>query len=160
MLRNLHLLNTIWVYVLPSMLNLFFIIVGMSFFSSISISLIESAKLDGASDLMILLRIVMPISTPFLATLALFSAVNQWNAWVDATYYVNTESLRTVAYRMLTEINQSNASSVAGGTIVSKSTAMTTQATAMVTAMLPIMCVYPFLQKYFVQGIMIGAVKE
>ena len=159
-LRNLHLINTFWVYVIPSMLNLFFIIVGMNFFGSIPISVIESAKLDGASELKVLIRIVLPVSTPFIATLALFSAVNQWNSWLDSAYYVSSESLRTAAYRMLAEINQSTGSSVTGGTIKTQSTTLTTQATAMVTSMLPIMCVYPFLQKYFVQGMMIGAVKE
>ena len=139
-LKNLHLINTFWVYVIPSMLNLFFIIVGMNFFGSIPTALIESAKLDGASELRVLIRIVMPISTP--------------------SYYVNTEALRTVAYRMLVEINQSTGAAITGGTIATKSTTLTTQATAMVTSMLPIMCVYPFLQKYFVQGLMIGAVKE
>jgi len=95
-LKNLHLVNTFWVFVIPSMLNLFFIIVGMNFFGSIPMALLESAKLDGASELKTLIRIVMPISTPFIATLSLFSAVNQWNSWLDSSYYVNKESLRTV----------------------------------------------------------------
>ena len=159
-LRNLHLVNTFWVYIIPSMLNLFFIIVGINFFGSIPTALIESAKLDGASELKVLMRIVMPVSTPFIATLALFSAVNQWNSWLDSAYYVNSEDLRTVAYRMLVEINQSTGTTVTGGSITTKATSLTTQATAMVTSMLPIMCVYPFLQKYFVQGLMVGAVKE
>lgn len=159
-LKNLHLINTFWVYVIPSMLNLFFIIVGINFFGAIPTALLESARLDGASELKTLIRIVMPVSKPFIATLALFSAVNQWNSWLDSSYYVNSESLRTVAYRMLVEINQSTGATITGGTIATKSTALTTQATAMVTSMLPIMCVYPFLQKYFVQGLMIGAVKE
>lgn len=160
LLKNIHLLNTFFVYILPSMLNLFFVIVGINFFSEIPGSLIESAKLDGASEFKVLVSVVIPTSTPFLATLALFSAVNQWNSWLDSTYYVNSEELRTIAYRMMTEINQSVGGSIAGGSIVTKSTAMTTQSTAMVVSMLPIMLVYPFLQKYFVKGIMIGAVKE
>ncbi|HJC22081.1 MAG TPA: carbohydrate ABC transporter permease [Candidatus Eisenbergiella merdavium] len=159
-LRNLQLLNTVWVYIIPSMLNLFFIMVGINFFASIPISLIESAKLDGASEFRIFFSIVRPVSTLFIATLALFSAVNQWSAWLDSAYYVNSESLRTVAYRMLTEINQTLGATSTGGSMVNTSTALTTQASAMVVSMLPIMCVYPFLQKYFVQGIMIGAVKE
>lgn len=161
LLKNLHLLNTIWVYIFPSMLNLFFVIVGINFFSSIPASLVESAKLDGATEFQVLLRVVLPLSRAFLATLALFTAVNQWNSWLDSTYYVSDEKLRTVAYRMVTAINQSaGAATISGGTIVSKSTALTSQATAMVVSMLPIMLVYPFLQKYFVQGLMIGAVKE
>ena len=142
----MHIYNTFWVYIIPSMLNLFFIIVGINFFGSIPTALIESAKLDGASELKVLMRIVMPVSTPFIATLALFSAVNQWNSWLDSASYVNSEDLRTVAYRMLVEINQSTGTTVTGGTITTKATSLTTQATAMVTSMLPIMCVYPFLQ--------------
>lgn len=159
-LRNLQLLNTVWVYIIPSMLNLFFIMVGINFFSSIPVSLIESARLDGASEFGIFFKIVAPVSTPFIATLTLFSAVNQWNAWLDSAYYVNSESLRTIAYRMMSEINQTLGATATGGSVVNTSTALTTQASAMVVSMLPIMCVYPFLQKYFVKGIMIGAVKE
>ncbi len=158
-LKNLHLLNTIWVYIFPSMLNLFFIIVGINFFAAIPNSLVESAKLDGASEFKIFMRIVRPVSTPFIATLALFSAVNQWNAWLDSTYYVSDESLRTIAYRMLTEINQSVGQAVSGGTIVRKSTALTTQSSAMVLSMLPIMLVIRFCRK-FCKGCKIGAVKE
>lgn len=161
LLKNLHLLNTVWVYIFPSMLNLFFVIVGINFFRSVPDSLIESAKLDGASETKILVKIVFPLSKAFIATLALFTAVNQWNSWVDSSYYVNDESLRTVAYRMITTINQSaSAATLSGGSMVSTATAMTSQTTAMIVSMLPIMCVYPFLQKYFVQGLMIGAVKE
>lgn len=161
LLRYLHLLNTIWVYVIPSMLNLFFVLVGISFFRSIPVSLIESGWLDGASEWGIFIKIVLPVSVPFIATLVLFSAVYQWNSWLDSSYYVNDEGLRTMAYRMISEINSSlGASAVAGGEIKTSSTAFATQATAMVVSMLPIMCVYPFLQKYFVQGIMLGAVKE
>lgn len=159
-LRNLGLLNTVWVYIIPSMLNLFFIMVGINFFSSIPVSLIESARLDGASEFGIFFKIVAPVSRPFIATLTLFSAVNQWNAWLDSAYYVNSEGLRTVAYRMMSEINQTLGATATGGAVVNTSTAMTTQASAMVVSMFPIMCVYPFLQKYFVKGIMIGAVKE
>ena len=137
----------------------FFLLLWASIFLLQFNSLVESAKLDGASEFKIFMRIVRPVSTPFIATLALFSAVNQWNAWLDSTYYVSDESLRTIAYRMLTEINQSVGQAVSGGTIVTKSTALTTQSSAMVLSM-PIMLVYPFLQKYFVKGIMIGAVKE
>lgn len=159
-LRNLHLLNTVWVYVIPSMLNLFFIMVGINFFASIPVSLIESARLDGASEFGVFFKIVLPVSTPFVATLTLFAAVHQWNAWLDSAYYVNGESLRTIAYRMMAEINQTLGAATTGGDVLTTSTALTTQASAMVLSMFPIMCVYPFLQKYFVKGLMVGAVKE
>ncbi|MDR2932079.1 MAG: carbohydrate ABC transporter permease [Oscillospiraceae bacterium] len=162
MLRNLHLLNKIWVYVIPTMLNLFFVLVGISFFESIPASLLESARLDGAAEIVIFIRIVLPVSVPFLATLALFAAVGQWNAWLDSAYYVNADHLRTLAYRMMSEINRAAgaASNQNVDTLVTSPTVMTTMATAMCVSMLPIICVYPFLQRYFVQGIMIGSVKE
>ena len=121
--------------------------------------------MDGASELRVLSKIVLPVSKPFLATLALFSAVGQWNSWLDSAYYVRDNNLRTLSYKMMTTINQTLATTAntdAAGQMSQANTAttFTVQATAMVVSMLPIMCVYPFLQKYFVQGMMIVAVKE
>lgn len=165
LLKELHLLNTFWVYVVPGMVNGFFVMTGINFFGSIPETILESARIDGASEFNILIRIVLPVSKPFLATLALFSAVGQWNSWLDSAYYVRDNALRTMSYRMMTTINQSistAANTAAAGQMSQANTAttFTVQATAMVVSMLPIMCVYPFLQKYFVQGMMIGAVKE
>lgn len=165
LLKELQLLNTFWVYVIPGMLNGFFVMTGINFFGSIPESIIESAKIDGASEFSVLTKIVLPVSKPFLATLALFSAVGQWNSWLDSAYYVRESNLRTMSYMMMTTINQtlsSAANSAAAGQMseANSATTFTVQATAMVISMLPIMCVYPFLQKYFVQGMMIGAVKE
>jgi putative aldouronate transport system permease protein len=163
-LRNLSLLNKFYVYIIPTMLNLFFVLVGISFFRSIPEALFESAKLDGANELVVLFRIVLPVSLPFIATLALFSGVGQWNSWLDSTYFVRDENLRTMAYRMVEQINRTmiQESSTAQGSVDSGSipTMLTAQSTAVVISMLPIMCVYPFLQKYFIQGIMLGSVKE
>ena len=110
-------------------------------------------------------EIVLPVSLPFLATIALFVAVGQWNSWLDSAYYVRDANLRTLSYMMMTTINQSTASSansISAGQISSSNTttSFTIQATAMVISMVPIIIVYPFLQKYFVQGMMLGAVKE
>ena len=163
LLRLLGMLNTFYVYIVPTALDIFYVMVGMSFFRSIPSSLVESAWLDGASEMKIFLRIILPISLPFIATLALFAAVGQWNAWLDSSYYVKDENLRTVAYRMISEVNRSRITQTTGSTggeILQTQTVLTTQATSMICSMLPIMCVYPFLQKYFVQGIMLGAVKE
>lgn len=164
LLKQLHLLNSFLVYIVPGMLNTFFVMTGINFFSSIPESMIEAAKIDGGSEWKILIKVVLPVSKPFLATLGLFSAVGQWNNWLDSAYYVSDNNLRTLSYKMMTTINQTvaSANSEAAGQLseANQMTSFTVQATAMVISMLPILCVYPFLQKYFVQGMMIGAVKE
>ena len=164
LLRSLGLLNTFWVYVIPGMVNAFFVMTGINFFGSIPESMIEAAKIDGASEFKVLTKVVLPVSKPFLATLSLFAAVGQWNSWLDAAYYVRDSNLHTLSYKVMTTINQALASSVnteAAGQMsqANTSTQFTVQATAMAVSMLPIMCVYPFLQKYFVQGVMVGSVK-
>jgi len=165
LLRNLGLLNTFWVYVIPGMVNTFFTLTGINFMRSIPDSMLEAARIDGAKEMRIFVQIVLPTSLPFLATLSLFAAVGQWNSWLDSAYYVRDQSLYTLAYKMMTTINKalatSNNSTAAGQiSTANTTTSFTIQATAMVIAMIPILCVYPFLQKYFVQGMMLGAVKE
>ena len=164
LLRNLGLLNSFWVYVIPGMVDAFFVMTGINFFAAIPESMIEAAKIDGAREIKVLTRVVLPVSKPFLATLALFSAVGQWNSWLDSAYYVRDAKLHTLAYKMMTVINQNiaTANTEAAGQLsqANTQTSFTVQATAMAVSMLPIMYVYPFLQKYFVQGMMIGAVKE
>ena len=165
LLRSLGLLNTFWVYVVPGMVNTFFVMTGINFFASIPESMIEAAKIDGAREIKVLTKIVLPVSKPFLATLALFAAVGQWNSWLDSAYYVRDASLQTLSFKMMTTINQTLATAanadVAGQmSQANTATSFTVQATAMAVSMIPIMCVYPFLQKYFVQGMMIGAAKE
>ena len=164
LLRNLGLLNSFWGYVIPGMVDAFFVMTGINFFAAIPESMIEAARIDGAREIKVLTRVVLPVSKPFLATLALFSAVGQWNSWLDSAYYVRDAKLHTLAYKMMTVINQNIATSntEAAGQLsqANTQTSFTVQATAMAVSMLPIMCVYPFLQKYFVQGMMIGAVKE
>ncbi len=160
-LRLIGLLDTFGVYIFPTMLSLYFVLVGINFFQSIPESLYEAAELDGASEGRIFVRIVLPLSSAFVATLALFSAVGQWNSWLDSVYYVTDKRLRPMAYWMISIINrtQTNQSSQDLSDTVSLTT-MATQATAVIVAVAPILCVYPFVQKYFVKGMMIGSVKE
>lgn len=112
LLRSLGLLNTFWVYVIPGMVNAFFVMTGINFFGSIPESMIEAAKIDGASEFKVLTKVVLPVSKPFLATLSLFAAVGQWNSWLDAAYYVRDSNLHTLSYKVMTTINQALASSV------------------------------------------------
>jgi len=161
-LRGIGLLNSFGVYVIPSMLNLFFLLIAISFFREIPSELGESARIDGASEISILIRIILPVSMPLLATMALFVGSGQWNAWLDSAYFVQDENLRTLSYRMIQVINQTVISADVGAanyTANLKVTQFSVQVTAMVISIAPIVCVYPFLQKYFVQGIMLGSVK-
>lgn len=161
-LRSLGLLNTFGVYIIPSMLSTFFLLIAITFFREIPVELKESAHLDGAGEFRIFYRIVLPVSTPLLATMALFLGVGQWNAWLDSAYFVQSEALRTLAFRMMEVINKSNAPMDAIAAANSSSAGVTSyslQVAAMVVSIAPIVCVYPFLQKYFIQGIMLGSVK-
>jgi putative aldouronate transport system permease protein len=162
-LRGLGLLNTFWVYVIPGAVNIFFLIVAVSFFREIPAEMEESARMDGASDLKIYYKLILPVSKPLLAAMGLFVGVGQWNSWLDSAYFVNNNSLRTLTYRMMEIINQGmspiDAESAERAAAVTGVTTFSMQITAMVIAVLPILCVYPFLQKYFVKGIMLGSVK-
>lgn len=163
-LRSLGLINSFGVYVIPSMLNIFFLLIAISFFREIPEELGESARIDGASELRIFVRIMVPVSLPLMTTMSLFLGAGQWNSWLDSAYFVQSEELRTLTYRMMQVINQSMMPT-SGGAEASASmarlsvTPLSLQATAMVVSIVPILCVYPFLQRYFVSGMMIGSVK-
>lgn len=161
-LRSVGLLNTFGVYIIPSMLSTFFLLIAISFFQEIPAELKESAHMDGASELVIFYRIILPVSMPLVATMSLFMGVSQWNSWLDSAYFVQSESLRTLAFRMMEVINKSNAPMDAVAVANSSSAGVTSyslQVAAMVISIAPIVCVYPFLQRFFIQGIMLGSVK-
>lgn len=162
-LRSIGLLNTFWVFVVPGAVTIFFLIIAVSFFREIPAEMEESARIDGASDLTIFFKMILPVSKPLMAAMGLFIGVGQWNSWVDSAYFVNKDSLRTLTYRMMEVINQgmipTDMASAERAAAVTGVTTFSIQVTAMVIAVIPILLIYPFLQKYFVQGIMIGAVK-
>jgi putative aldouronate transport system permease protein len=162
-LKGIGLLNTFGVYVIPTMLSLFFLIIAVSFFREIPTEIGESARIDGASEFKIFLRIVLPVSMPLLASMCLFLGSGQWNSWLDSAYFVQNESLRTLAYRMMQVVNQATMPTDAAGSAEAMSqlkvTSFSVQVTAMIISIFPIVCVYPFLQKYFVKGMMLGSVK-
>ncbi len=167
-LREVGLLNNFLVYIIPLMFNIYFMILAISFFQAIPRTLYESAYLDGANDFVIYIKVVLPLSLPLIATLGLFIAVNQWNSWMDTAFYcTGQKNLRTLAY-LLRDVIVSNETGVQrGGQAISdvaagKMKAVTSrsiQMAAMMISVAPIICVYPFVQKYFVSGIMLGAVK-
>lgn len=166
-LRELRLLNTFWVYILPTMFSVYYTLLARSFFATIPEALFESARLDGAGHFRMYVQIVLPLSKPLLATLMLFSAVGQWNSWSDTAFYApGNRNLRTLAYLMRDVIMSNQISRGQGGDMAaqmasqySRTTARSVQMAAMIIAVLPIILVYPFLQKYFVSGLTIGAVK-
>lgn len=164
--KNLNLLDNFLVYIIPAAFNFFNLLIFINFFREIPPSLEESARIDGASDWRIFLRIILPLSKPVLATIALFAGVGQWNDWFGGVMYMTTrmdlEPIQTYLYRMVAQVG---ANQVAGSVSASNISAQSTTSTAiklatMVITTVPICCVYPFLQKYFVKGVMIGAVKE
>jgi len=169
--RTIGIMNTFGVYIFPNLLSIFFMMVMVAFFQDIPASLMEAARIDGAGEWRIYVKVVLPLSTSILATSALFIGVNHWNSWLDSAYYIQNKDLKTLSYLMMETINKSmiDRMSMTGGVDVSvqtqgyASTAVTTrslQMAAMILSVAPIISVYPFLQKYFVKGIMLGSIKE
>lgn len=169
-IRNLGLLSTFAVYIFPGMVSAFNVIVVRTFIAALPDSLIESARIDGAGDFRIYSRIIMPLSLPVLATVTLFAAVGAWNSWFD-NYIYNARSahLTTLQYELMKLVNSttsmSQSSSVIHGVGVDGTTAAgmltpkSVRSAITIVASLPILIVYPFLQKYFVTGLTIGGVK-
>jgi len=163
LIKKLGLINTVWVLVVPGMLSAFNIIIVKNFFQSLPESLIESARMDGAGEWRILFQIFIPLSKPVLATVALWSAVAHWNAWFDAMLYITDDSkqvLQTFLQRIVIESGTRMMELGINNTAVLSFTAETIKAATIIVTILPIICVYPFVQKYFVKGIMLGGVKE
>lgn len=160
--KSLHLLDTFWVYIIPAMFNFFNLIIFVNFFQEIPAALEESASIDGANEWTQFIRLVIPLSKPVLATIALFTGVFQWNDYFAGVIFVNTPSLQpiqTYLYRIVAETG-SNQMLSTSGSVVRTTTSLSIKLATMVVTTFPIICVYPFLQKYFVKGVMIGAVKE
>lgn len=164
LMNSLHLLDTWWCLILPlafSPYNL--LIMKTSLQSSIPESLIESAHMDGASEFTILTRIVIPLSKPIIATLSLFYAVKRWNSYQDALFYVkqniSLQPLQLKLYNLVVVASEAVQDAAEGASSVIISPEVL-KAACIMCATLPIICIYPFVQKYFVQGTMVGSVKE
>ncbi len=161
LMKQLGLLNKMWVLVLPLCFSPFNMLIMKSFFqSTIPETLEEAAFLDGANHFQIMFRILLPLSKPILATLSLFYAVGRWNAYADAKYFITTKSLQPIQLLLSNMIlNSSNDAISISESAANTSTPEVLQSAAVMFATIPIICIYPFLQKYFVKGVMIGAVK-
>lgn len=161
---NLKLIDTMWVLILPLIYSPYNMLVMKTYFqSSIPDSLEESAFLDGATNLRILWSIILPLSKPIIATLSLFYAVGRWNAYSDNMYYITKDNLRVIQYKLYLLVKGAEESintslgDVGGATTVT--TPEVLQAACIMFVTIPIIIIYPFLQKYFVKGAMVGAVK-
>ncbi len=171
LIKNLKLLNTFWVYILPSLVGAFNLIIVRTYIRTIPESLIESARIDGATDFKIFLRVIMPLCKPVLATIALFVAVGAWNSWFDTFLYCSSiPELSTLQYELMklmsfasqTNYNPAMAvgQSATGESLVNMVTPISIRAAITIVAAAPIVLIYPFLQKYFVVGLNVGSIKE
>ncbi len=169
LIRSLGLTNSFWVYVLPGLVSAFNLIVIRTYINGLPDSLIESARVDGAGEFTIFFKIVLPLCKPVLATIALFVAVDNWNAWFDTFLYNSANpQLSTLQYELMKVLQSANTmtgsleqalAQAAAGT-VHTITPRAIRATMTIIVTVPIVIVYPFLQKYFVHGLTVGGVKE
>lgn len=170
-IKNLGLMNSFWVYVLPGAISAYNMILFKTYVESIPEALEESAALDGAGYLIRFARIVMPLCKPILATITVFTAVGQWNAFMDSLYYISNPKLYTLQFRLYQYLshsehvamqmrNQAGMSAEAMEALAHSMNPTSLRMTITVVVVLPVMCFYPFFQRYFVKGIMIGAVKS
>jgi putative aldouronate transport system permease protein len=173
LIKNLGMVNSFWVYIVPGIVNAFNFVVMRTYMRSIPESIIESARIDGYGDFYIFIRIVFPLCLPVLATIGLFVAVGSWNAWFDTMIYNSGNvKLHTLQYKLMEYLqssqNQGRSASDAGAMAASFSTGggsgmvtpMSIRAAITVVAAAPILLIYPFMQRYFVVGLNVGGVKE
>ena len=156
-IKSFGMIDTIWALLIPGCLSAYNLIIMRSFFLSIDQSLYEAAYIDGCSELKALTMIALPLSTPVIATLSLFYAVSRWNGVTDNLYYINTSSLYTVQMQLKQMIDSIKISALEGTTTAL--VADNIKSASIVISMTPMLIAYPFIQKYFTKGIMLGAVK-
>lgn len=161
LITSLGMKNTIWAIVLPNAISVFNLLIMKSFFENMPAELEEQAAIDGLNTYGILRRIVLPLSKPVLATMVLFYAVFNWNAWFGAFLYLDNKELFPVTIYLRNMIAGASTATSAGGTADNLSQiASNIKSVTMVLSVLPILAVYPFIQKYFVSGVMLGSVKQ
>ncbi len=167
-MKTLHLTNSFWVYIIPAIVQPFNVIMVKTYIESIPSSLLEAAEMDGAGVLTRFFKVVLPVSTPILATIAIWAAVGQWNSFQDTLIYITDQKLYSLQYLLYTYLNQasslaslvkSTGSVAAVASLATKQTPTSIRMTVSVIVVLPILFIYPMFQRYFVKGIMIGSVK-
>lgn len=162
LIKSLGLLNSFWVYIIPALFSYYDVVILMNFFRNVPDSLEESAKIDGAGDWRIFLKIFIPLSMPAMATIALFNGVNQWNDFMTTKLYITDQYLYPLQMKLYEIIVQSQTQSMQNiaGSVVIETTTKGVQLATIVITTLPIVVIYPLLQRYFISGMMLGAVKE
>lgn len=162
LIRSLGWLNEIWAVIIPGAISIYNMLIMRSFFQNLPDSLEEAAEIDGLNTYGILLKIVLPLSKPILATMTLFYAVGYWNDWFNAFLYFDKKELFPVQIYLRNMIKGATSGNATGGTDADNAQQVQAniKAVTMVLTVLPILTVYPFVQKYFVSGIMLGSVKE
>lgn len=161
-LKNMGLLDNFLVFILPNLLSVYNMILVRNYIQSMPDALFDAARIDGANDLVIFFRLVLPLSKPIIMTIALFVAISQWNSWFDAYLYTNSQNLKTMQSILVEILNQYQTSDAGAAAANRMSQSITPDSIRMAATMvttIPIIMVYPFIQKYFVKGIMLGSVK-
>lgn len=161
LVKNLGLMNTVWALVLPGLVPTFSMLIMRNYFMEIPQSLEESARLDGANDFQVVIRIILPVSTPIIATVTLWTIVGHWNAWFDSMIYMQEPSKQVLQVILRNIVVVGTFKDIEGGQIDRPDlvTPETIKAATIVVATVPILVIYPFLQKYFIKGIMVGSLK-
>jgi putative aldouronate transport system permease protein len=164
-IKSLRLINSFWVMVLPTAVDTFLLIIAINYFRTIPASVEESARIEGANDFTVMVRIVFPISKPLIATLLLFYAVQRWNEWWYALIFINDQKLQPLQYiirQLLTQISSVVNNSVGSGLMDSlrNQSGDAMKMAAIVLSTIPILVIYPFMTKYFNQGVLLGSIKE
>lgn len=167
-MRNLHLTNNFWGYILPTIVSPFYIILAKTFVESIPKELQQAAEIDGAGTMTLFYRVILPVIKPILATVAIFAAVAQWNAFQDTLLLMTDNKLYSLQFILYQYINQasslkqlvnSSSGSAVAQSVATVQTATSIRMTVTIIVVAPILLIYPIFQRYFVRGIMIGAVK-
>ncbi len=162
-MRDLGLINSVWVYILPMLITAYNTVVARSFFAGIPEALNESAKIDGAGEFRTFFQIIAPLSKPIIMTLALWIAVGHWNSWYDSMMYI-TDNKKIVVQQYIQRIVNENATNKitdlgAGENVQANMTSETIKSASIMITVIPILCFYPFVQRYFIKGVTLGAVK-
>jgi putative aldouronate transport system permease protein len=161
--RNLHMKNTIWVLIIPTLISVWYIILVKGFMTGIPYEITESAKIDGAGDFQIFIKLILPLAKPVVATIGLFTALTYWNDWYMCMLYVDKKEYMTLQYMLYQLMGSIKAlRELASQTSISAST-MPIESTKMALTVIttgPIILLYPFVQKYFVKGLTVGSVKS
>lgn len=161
-LKSLGLLDTFWVFILPNLVNVFYMIIVRTFIDGLPKELEESAKIDGANDLQIFYKIYLPLCLPVLATVGMFLAIDQWNAWFDSYAFTSSIELKTLQAKLVQILNQADTSQMTSGANASIRQTISPQSIRMaitIIATLPILLIYPLVQRFFAQGMTLGSVK-